>query len=95
MFLAFTHINVNDGRKSAILNLNELTFFRVHPSMESYTLFNNNGLAIWHGFLDITHIRVNNGRKSATMNSVELIFFKAYPSLKPHILFWSNGCIDI
>ena len=35
MFPNITHIKVNNGRRSVILNLIELTFFRVHASMKS------------------------------------------------------------
>ena len=55
------HNKDNNGRMSAILNLIEKNFFRVHPSMKSHIiLFHNNGLALWQGFPDITHIIVNN-----------------------------------
>ena len=34
----------------------------MHPSLKAYILFNNNGLAVRHGFPDITYIKENNDR---------------------------------
>ena len=55
-----THIKVNNnGRKSAILDLIKLTFFRAYPSLKPHTLFHSNGLTIWQGLPNIRHIKVN------------------------------------
>ena len=56
-----TDIKVNYGRKSAILNLIKLIFFRAHPSLKPNILFYSDDLAVWHGFQDITHrpIKIN------------------------------------
>ena len=72
-----THIKANYGRESAILNLIELKFLRVHPSMKSHILLYSNSLAIWHGFPDITHIRDNNSRKFSIFYFIELKFICA------------------
>ena len=45
-----THVNVNNGCKSAILNLIKLNIFRAYPSLKPHILFYSNDLAIWHGF---------------------------------------------
>ena len=86
--------NVNDGLKSAILNLIELEFFMAYTSLKPHILLYSNGPAIWHGLPDIRHIKGNNGLESAILNLIELKFFRAYPSLKPHILFYGN-CLAI
>ena len=52
-----TYIKVNNGRKSAIVNLIKLNFLREYPSLKRHILFYNNGLAIWHGFPYITQIK--------------------------------------
>ena len=54
-----TDINVDDGRKSSILNLIELNFFRAYPSLEPQILFYSNVLAVWHGDSDISNIKIN------------------------------------
>ena len=56
------HIKVNNGCKSAILNLIDLKFLRAHLSLKPQILFYSIDLAIWHGLSDIQHIEVNNGR---------------------------------
>ena len=53
-FPDITHIEVINGRKLAILNFIELTFFRAYPSLKPHILFYSNGLAIWHSFPNIT-----------------------------------------
>ena len=45
-FPDITHIEVNNGHKSAIFNFMELTFLRAYPSLKSHILFYSNGLAI-------------------------------------------------
>ena len=59
VIMYITDIKVNNCRKSVILNLIKLTFFRAYPSLKPYMLLNGNGLAIWHSFPDIMHIKVN------------------------------------
>ena len=55
-------IKVNNGRKSAILNLIELNFFRSFPHIKHHILFYSvNGLATCHGLPDIRYIKVNYG----------------------------------
>ena len=46
-------MKVNNGRLAAILNLDELNFFKVHPLLKPYNLFDINGVAILSGFHDI------------------------------------------
>ena len=70
VFPDITHTTANNGRKSVILNLLELIFFRAYPSLNLYILFHNS-LATCHGFPDITHIKVNNGCKSAISNFID------------------------
>ena len=50
---------------AAILNLNELNFFRAYPYLMSHISFYSHGRASLHGFSDISHIKVNYGRWSA------------------------------
>ena len=71
----------NNGDKSAILNLMQLTFFRAYPSLKTHILYDGNDLAIWHGLPYISHIKVINGRRSAILNLIELNIFMAYPYL--------------
>ena len=52
------HIKVNNGRKSAILNLIELKFFRAYPSLKPHILFYNKGLAVWYGVPGISNIKI-------------------------------------
>ena len=86
------HFKVNNGCKSAFLNLIEMKFFRAFYSLKSHLLFHSNDLLIWHGFPDIIHnIKVKNSLKSAILNLIELKKIIAYPSLKVHILLYSNG----
>ena len=44
---------MNNGRLAAILNLDELNFFQMHPLLKPYNLFYSNGVAILSGFYDI------------------------------------------
>ena len=46
----------NNGRKSAILNLIKLKFFRAYPSLKPHVSHYRNGLAIRHSFPDIKKI---------------------------------------
>ena len=46
-------MKVNDGRLAAILNLDELIFFKMHPLLKPHNLFYSNGVAILSGFHDI------------------------------------------
>ena len=59
-FPDITHNNVNNGLKSAILNLIKSQFFRAYPYLQLHILFYS--LAIWQGLPDIRHIEVNYGR---------------------------------
>ena len=45
-------MKVNNGRLAAILNLNELNFFKMHPLLKPYNLFYSNGVDILSGFHD-------------------------------------------
>ena len=58
--------NVNNGRKSAILNSIESKFLNAYPSLKP-CMFYSNDQAIWHGFQNksIRHIEVNNSRQCA------------------------------
>ena len=44
------HVKVNNGRLAAILNLDELNFFKMHPLLKPYNLFYSNGVDILSGF---------------------------------------------
>ena len=48
-FEAEWFFKVNCDRYSAILNLNELKFFKPYLFLKPHILFYGNGLAIWHG----------------------------------------------
>ena len=50
MYTCITNIKVNDGQKSAILNLIELQKFRAYIAR---ILLYSNDLAIWHSSPDI------------------------------------------
>ena len=65
------HNKVNDGRKSALLNL--IKFFIVPSSMKSHILLYSHGLAIWYCFQDITHIEVN--RVHPSMIKSQILFY--------------------
>ena len=57
-------MKVNNGRLAAILNLDELNFFKMHPLLKPYNLFYSNGVDILSGFMIFHNIRpveVNNG----------------------------------
>ena len=58
-----THTKVNNSLESAILYLNELTFFTAFPSLKQHILLYSNGLhvAIWLGLPDIRHFKPNYG----------------------------------
>ena len=56
--IIITYNKVNNGCKSAILNLIELTFLSAYTSLKPYISFYSNGLAILHGLPDIMHIKV-------------------------------------
>ena len=51
-----SHLKVNNGCKSAILNLIKFKFCSTYPSLTPHFLFYSNGLAITDGFADITYI---------------------------------------
>ena len=58
-------MKVNNGRLAAILNLDKLNFFKMHPLLKPYNLFDINGEAILSGvmiFRNIRPVEVNNGR---------------------------------
>ena len=46
-------VEVNNSRKAAIFNFINLKFFKMHPLLRPYNLFNINGVAILSGFHDI------------------------------------------
>ena len=46
-------MKVNNGRLAAILNLDKLIFFKMHPLLKPYNLFYSNGVDILSGFHDI------------------------------------------
>ena len=46
-------MKVKNGRLAAILNLDELNFFKMHPLLKPHNLFYSNGVAILSGFHDI------------------------------------------
>ena len=46
-------MKVNNGRLAAIFNLVELNFFKMHPLLKPYNLFDSNGVDISSGFHDI------------------------------------------
>ena len=46
-------MKVNNGRLAAILNLDELNFFKMYPLLKPHNLFYSNGVAILSGFHDI------------------------------------------
>ena len=55
------HVKVNNGRLAAILNLDELNFFKMHPLLKPYNLFDINGVAILSGFHDIQQYQACQG----------------------------------
>ena len=54
-------MKVNNGRLAAILNLDELNFFKMHPLLKSYNLFYSNGVDILSGFHDIPQYQACRG----------------------------------
>ena len=54
-------LEVNYGRKSAILNLTKLKFVKAYLKKNA-NFAHGNDLAIWHCLPDIRHIKVNYGR---------------------------------
>ena len=52
---------MNNGRLAAILNLDELNFFKMHPLLKPYNLFYSNGVDILSGFHDIPQYRACRG----------------------------------
>ena len=70
-----------------ILNLIELIFARVYPSLEQPTiLFDSNCLYIWYGLPDIRHNILNNSNFEFWYGWI----FRAQLSPKHHILFHSR-----
>ena len=49
------HTEVNNGRKSAILNLIDFNFSMAYPFLKLNISFHGSGLAVWHG-LQISEI---------------------------------------
>ena len=45
-------VEVNNDRWEAILNFIDFKFFKMHPLLKPYNLFNSNGVAILSGFYD-------------------------------------------
>ena len=54
-------MKVNNGRLAAILNLDELNFFKMHPLLKPYNLFYSNGVDILSGFYDIPQYQACRG----------------------------------
>ena len=54
-------VEVNNGRKAAIFNFINLTFFKMHPFLKPYNLFDINGVAILSGFHDIPQYQACRG----------------------------------
>ena len=54
-------MKVNNGRLTAILNLDELNFFKMHPLLKPYNLFYSNGVDILSGFHDIPQYQACRG----------------------------------
>ena len=54
-------VEVNSGRKAAILNFINLKFFKMHPLLKAYNLFHSNGVAILSGFHDIPQYQACRG----------------------------------
>ena len=52
-FCKMRPVEVNNGRKAAILNFIDLKFFKMHPLLKPYNLFYSKGVAILSGFHDI------------------------------------------
>ena len=46
-------VEVNNGRKAAILNFIDFKCFKMHPLLKAYNLFYSNGVTILSGFHDI------------------------------------------
>ena len=49
------------AEKAAILNLIKSTFFKMHPLLKPYNLFDINGVAILSGFHDIPQYQACRG----------------------------------
>ena len=54
-------VEVNNGRKAAILNFINFKFFKMHPLLKPYNLFDINGVAILSGFHDILQYQACQG----------------------------------
>ena len=54
-------MKVNNGRLAAILNLDELNFFKMHPLLKPYNFFYSNGVDILSGFQDIPQYQACRG----------------------------------
>ena len=56
-----SHVKVNNGRLSAILNFDKMIFFKIHPLLKPYNLFYSNGVDILSGFHDIPQYQACRG----------------------------------
>ena len=54
-------VEVNNRRQAAILNLIDLNFFKMHPLLKPYNLFDINGVAILSGFHDFPQYQACRG----------------------------------
>ena len=84
---------MNNDRLAAILNLDELNFFKMHPLLKPYNLFYSNGVDILSGFQNIPQYQACRGELwliAAILNFINLKFFKMHPLLKPYNLFDIN-----
>ena len=54
-------VKVNNSRLAAILNLDELNFFKMHPLLKPYNLFYSNAVDILSGFHDIPQYQACRG----------------------------------
>ena len=54
-------VEVNNGRQAAILNFINLKFFKMHPLLKPFNLFDSNGVAILSVFYDIPQYQACRG----------------------------------
>ena len=83
-------MKVNNDRLAAILNFINLNFFKMHPLLKPYNLFDINGVTILSGFYDIPQYQACQGEWwpiGGHFLCYRLKFFKMHPLLKPHNLF--------
>ena len=64
-------VEVNNGRKTAILNLINLKFFKMYPLLKPYNLFDIIGVAILSGFHDI--LQNLSGEFTDVINQVKVL----------------------